>query len=170
MKETRIIQIASIGLILGGVFGIIGSFVPWASIRGLAWGIDGICLVVSTCLLTTYYFKKGYDMVAVGFLVFAIGQGLILSGSGIDPSTSVSSFGAGAGLWSVSLLIISSQRVFPIVVRCLGIIAGVLFLWVAIVIFMSGSLNALSEPWPFYAYPFFALTIFGWAWTLLRLN
>ena len=170
MKEIRIIQIAAIGLVIGGIFGIAGSFVPSASLRGLFWGIDGLGLVVASSLLTIYYFKKGFDLVATGFLIFAIGEGLILSGSGIEPETSISSFGAGVSLWSAALLIISFQKMFPAVVRVLGIIAGVLFMWVAVVIFMGGSLNALTKPWPFYAYPFFALTIFGWAWTLLRSN
>jgi hypothetical protein len=31
-------------------------------------------------------------------------------------------------------------------------------------IFTGGSINALTEPLPFYAYPFFAATLFGWGW------
>ena len=57
---------------------------------------------------------------------------------------------------------------FPVLVRCLGLIAAVLFAVVSVLIFSGYQINPLTEPLPFYAYPFFAATIFGWALTLLR--
>lgn len=168
MKEKLTTITASIGLFTGGILGMAGSFAPSASLRSLAWGVDGISLIFAGALLVVHYFRKGYDTTAAGFLIFTIGEGLILSSSAINLDANMSSFGAGTGLWAASLLLISFQKVFPLLIRCLGIIAAVLFAIVSFKIFAGNSLNALTKPLPFYAYPFFAATIFGWAWKLLR--
>jgi hypothetical protein len=170
MNEKQTKTIAAVGLFTGGLFGIIGSFVSSASFRGLAWGVDGVGLIVASMLLTVYYFRKGHDTLAAGFLIFAIGEGLILSCNAADLNEDVSSFCAGTSLWAASLTLISFQNVFPKLVRFTGFIAAVLFSVVSVQIFSGGSLNALTEPLPFYAYPFFAATIFGWGWILLRTN
>ena len=87
-----------------------GSFVTSAVLRGLFWGIDGIALVLAGSLLTLYYFRKGADGTAAGFLIFSIGQALILSSSGIDLSAGRPLFAAGTGLWSTALFVVSAQR------------------------------------------------------------
>ena len=107
-------------------------------------------------------------MTAGGFLIFAVGEGLILSSSGIDLDAGISSFGAGISLWAASLFLISFQKTFPLFIRCTGLLAAVLFSIVAVQIFTGNQLNALAKPLPFYAYPIFVITIFGWAWTLLK--
>jgi hypothetical protein len=170
MNEKLTKTIASVGLFTGGIFGMVGSFAPSPSLRCLAWGIDGVSLILASALLTIYYFKKGSDMTAAGFLIFAIGEGLILSSSGMNLDESVSSFGAGTSLWAASLFLISFQNLFPLVVRLAGFIAAILFSIVSVQIFTGRPVNALTEPLPFYAYPFFAATIFGWGWVLLRTN
>ena len=169
--EERLTKItASIGLLIGGVFGMVGSFVPSPSLRSLAWGIDGVGLILATAILTIYYFRKGLDITAAGFLIFAIGESLILSSSGIRLDEDVSSFGAGCSLWATSLFVIGSQKTYPIFIRCTGLLAAVLFSVVAVQIFMDYPLDALTKPLPFFAYPIFVITIFGWIWTLLREN
>ena len=168
MNERLTKITASIGLIVGGVFGMVGSFVPSASLRSLAWGIDGVGLILATSILTIYYFRRGLDITAAGFLIFAIGESLILSSSGIRLNEDVSSFGAGCSLWATSLFVISSQKTYPVLIRCTGFLAAVLFSVVAVQIFMDYPLDALTKPLPFFAYPIFVITIFGWIWTLLR--
>jgi hypothetical protein len=168
MKEKLTKITASTGLFIGGILGMIGSFVSSASLRSLVWGLDGIGLIIAGALLAVYYFRKDYDATAAGFLIFTIGEALILSSSGVDLDANVSSFAAGTSLWAASLALISFQKVFPIFVRSTGFIAAALFAVVSIQIFTGNPLNALTKPLPFYAYPFFAATIFGWAWKLLR--
>ena len=168
MNEKLTKTIACAGLFIGGLFGLIGSFVPSTSLRGLFWGLDGISLLVATSLLTVYYFRKGYDSIAAGFLIFAIGEGLILSSNTADLNENVSSFGAGTSLWAASLVLISFKNVFPKLIRLTGFIAAVLFSIISIQIFTGSPINALTKPLPFYAYPFFVTTIFGWAWILVR--
>ena len=166
MNEKQTKTIASIGLFTGGLFGMIGSLVSSASFRGLAWGLDGVALIIASTLLTVYYFRNGYDTLAVGFLIFAIGEGLIMSCNATDLNEDVSSFCAGISLWAAALALISFQNVFSKLVRLTGLIAAVLFVVVSVQILSGGYVNPITKPLPFYAYPFFVATIFGWGWKL----
>ena len=169
VMNERVMEItAAIGLFIGAVFGIVGSFTPSATFRGLAWGIDGIGLILASGLLTIYYFRKGLDLTAGGFLIFAIGQSLVLSSSGMNFDEYDYSFGAGTGLWATSLIVIGFQKTYPIIVRIAGLIAAVLFAIVAVQILATQPVNALTKPLPFYAYPIFVVAILGWAWTIIR--
>ena len=103
-----------------------GTFAPSASLRGLVWGIDGVGLIMAGALLTLAFYRKGQDLVASGFLVFVVGEGLVLSGAAMDLAASVPSFGAGISLWALALVLISIPRVFPLPVRLLGFLAAVL--------------------------------------------
>ena len=93
MNDKALRMLASLGLGVGGALGLAGTFAPSASLRGLAWGIDGIALVMACSLLTLRFFRLGQEMVAAGFLVFAIGEGLIVSGAAMDLAQSAPSFG-----------------------------------------------------------------------------
>ena len=135
MNDKGLRVLASIGLAVGGVFGMAGTFAPSPSLRGLAWGIDGVGLVMAGALLTLAFYRKGQDLVASGFLVFAVGEGIILSGAAMDLAASVPSFGAGTSLWALALVLISIPRVFPLAVRLLGRLAAVLFGATAVQIF-----------------------------------
>jgi hypothetical protein len=168
INEYRLPRFAAAGLVIGAALGLAGSFAPTGSLRGLAWGLDGIALVVATALLTIHYVRRGNELVAGGFLVFAIGQGLVVSGAAMDLSASAPSFGAGAGLWAAALAIISASRATPLWVRGAGSIAAILLTVVALRIFAGNELTPLSRPLPFFAYPFLVATLLGWAWVHYR--
>jgi hypothetical protein len=173
MRDERLQRVAAAGLVIGALFGMVGSFVPTAELRGLAWGIDGIALVVGSALFGVLHLRRGDVQLAAGFLVFLAGETLILSGSAMDLAASAPSFAAGAGLWSAALALISASSVMPRFVRATGTIAAILFAVTAAQIFGGGGLTPLSQPLPFYGYPFLAATLFGWAWVAVatsRLN
>lgn len=92
MYDQRLSVLASIGLAVGGILGMTGTFAPSAALRGLAWGIDGVALVMAGAILTVVFYRAGQDFVASGFLVFAIGEGIILSGAAMDLDASTPSF------------------------------------------------------------------------------
>jgi len=167
-RERRLRVLASIGLAIGGVFGLAGTFAPDAALRGIAWGIDGLALVMATALLTILSYRRDELIVAAGFLVFTVGEGLILSGAAQDLIGSVPSFGAGTGLWALALFMISIPSVFVHPVRILGLLAGILFVATAAQIFAGARLTPLASPLPFYAYPVLVATMVGWIWTLMR--
>ena len=168
MNDKSLRVLASIGLAVGGALGMAGTFAPSASLRGLAWGIDGIALVMACPLLTLRFFRMGQDIVAGGFLVFAIGESLLVSGAGMDLAQSAPSFGGGVGLWAAGLALISVPRVFPMVVRLLGLLAALLFAATACRVFAGAQIMALSQPLPFFAYPVLVATFVGWIVTIMR--
>ncbi|NRP70794.1 hypothetical protein ILFOPFJJ_01676 [Ensifer psoraleae] len=97
--------LATIGLALGGVFGMAGTMTSDPNLQALAWAIDGSGLVMASALLTLKFHRMGSEIVAAGFLVFAIAEGVIMSGTAAGPSASVPSFGAGIALWATALLV-----------------------------------------------------------------
>ena len=145
-----------------------GVFAPSAALRGLAWGIDGVGLVMAGALLTVWFYRKGQDLIASGFLVFMVGEGLILSGAAMDLVASVPSFGAGTSLWALALVLISIPHVFPLPVRLLGFLAAVLFGVTALQIFAGAQIMPTTVPLPFYAYPVLVATFVGWIWRILK--
>ena len=160
--------IASAGLVVGALLGMAGSFAPSAELRGVAWGIDGIALVVAGALLVVHHLRQGHDLLAAGFIVFVVGETLIVSGSAMELAASAPSFAAGAGLWAAALALISAARALPAVVRITGTLAALLLAVSAVKIFCGAALTPLSQPLPFYAYPFLAITLLGWAWVHAR--
>jgi hypothetical protein len=168
VSDRRLRLVASSGLVIGAVLGMAGTFAPSASLRGLAWGLDGTALILATTLLTVHHLRRGNDLVAAGYLVFVVGEGLILSGAAMDLVASAPSFAAGVSLWATSLALVSASSAMPAAIRILGSIASLLFAVVAVQMFSGRALTPLSEPLPFFAYPFLAATLFGWAWVHWR--
>jgi hypothetical protein len=168
VSDSRLRLIAAIGLVIGAVLGMAGTFAPSASLRGLAWGLDGTALIVAGALLTVHHLRRGDDLLAAGFLVFVVGEGLILSGAAMELGASAPSFAAGVGLWAASLALVSASKAMPPVVRAVGSVGSLLFGVVAVQMFGGRALTALSEPLPFLAYPFLAATLVGWAWVHYR--
>jgi hypothetical protein len=166
--QKRLNYLASVGLALGGIFGIAGSVVQSAALRGVFWGIDGAGLVMATSLLSLKFFRRECDFVAGGFLVFAIGEGIVLSGAAADLTENAPVFAAGIALWATGLLLISLPKVFSFPARLLGIVSALLFAATALQVLAGASLTAVTAPLPFYAYPFLVLTFVGWIWSLLR--
>ena len=95
MRDSRPQPLAALGLVVGAVLGMAGTFVPSPSLRGLLWGLDGTALIAATALLSLHHFRRGHDTVAAGFLVFVAGETLIVVGSAMDLDDTAPLFGAG---------------------------------------------------------------------------
>jgi uncharacterized membrane protein (UPF0136 family) len=168
VTETRLRPIAASGLVIGAMLGMAGTFAPSASLRGLAWGLDGTALILATALLTVHHVRRGNDAAAAGYLIFVVGEALILSAAAMDLVASAPSFAAGVALWATSLALVSAASAMPVVIRAVGFIGSFLFAVVAVLMFSGRALTPLSKPLPFFAYPFLAATLFGWAWAHYR--
>ena len=164
MNENASRVIAPATLVIGAVLGMTGTLARSDSLRSLLWGIDGTFLIVGCALLTIYHIRQGRDVIAAGFLVFVAGETLIVAGSAMDLDLSTPVFVAGAGLWAASLLLVNVPRLMPAWIRVAGIIGALLFIVVAVQGFTGSPLTPLTLPLPFFAYPFLAATLFGWAW------
>ena len=163
-------MLAAICLALGAALGMAGTFAQTDALRALLWGFDGISLVIASTILAVIQIRDGRDLLAAGFLVFAIGQGLVLSTAAVDPAEAAPTFGAGAGLWAAGLVLVSVPGGFAFVVRLLGILAAVLFAIVATQIFFGSPTDATTSPLPALAYPILVATMIGWMWWLLRVK
>jgi hypothetical protein len=159
---------AAIGLALGGVFGMLGTMVAERNLQAAFWAVDGLGLVVATALLALRFFRTGNDVVAAGFLVFTIGESVMLAGTAESLAGSVPSFAAGSALWSAALLLTSVPKEFASWIRLVGTVGAILFAITAARIFWGEQVLPTTSPLPFFAYPFLVLTFAGWIWTLLK--
>ena len=60
--------------------------------------------------------------------MFAIGEGVLLSGSAAGPAGSVPSLAADTALWGTALLLVSLPTLFAAPVRIVGIVSALLFM------------------------------------------
>ncbi|WP_246681006.1 hypothetical protein [Mesorhizobium sp. B2-3-15] len=81
--------IVSLGLAIGGIFGLAGTFVASDALRETLWAIDGVALVMATALPTMKYRRLGNDCVVAGFLTFLAGESLLLFGNAAGLQASV---------------------------------------------------------------------------------
>jgi hypothetical protein len=160
--------VAVIGIALGGALGMLGAMVTAQNVRAISWAIDGAALVVAASILALMYFRKGNDCVAAGFLVYAIGEAVMLGGTAGSLEASIPSFAAGAALWSAGLLLISIPGEFVIWTRLAGLISAVLFAITSAQVFSGHPLTPIARPLPSFAYPFLVLTFIGWIYTLMK--
>jgi hypothetical protein len=114
------------------------------------------------------YLRQGNDGVAAGFLVFAIGESVILAGNAAGLQASVPTFVGGISLWSAGLVLISIPRTFSLWTRLTAVLAAVMFAVTAGLILWGAPLLPTSAPLPALGYPFLVLTFCGWIWTLLK--
>ena len=161
-------RIAAAGLVVGAALGLAGTLAGSPRLQAFLWAIDSVALVVAASLLAVKYFRAGADIVAGGFLVFAIGEGVLLSGTAAGPSGSVPAFAAGTALWAAALALVSAPRLLPAWLRALGAAAACLFAVTSGRIFAGAELLPTSEPLPFFGYPFLVATLLGWAWVVMR--
>ena len=168
MSTERPSIIAPLCLVVGAILGLAGSFAPSASLRGLAWGVDGTALIVAAALIAVHFLRRDSQLVAAGFLVFIAGEVLVVSGSAMSLEAGAPAFAAGAGLWAAALLLISAPPVMPLPVRATGGLAALLFGATALQVYGGRGLTSLTQPLPFFAYPVFVLTLLGWAWWCRR--
>lgn len=160
--------IASLGLAIGGAFGLAGTFVASAPLRETLWTIDGAALVVATALLTMKYQRLGNDCVAAGFLTFLAGESLLMAGNAAGLEASVPSYVGGITLWAAALVMVSAPRTFALWMRLTAIVAAVLFVVSAGMIVWGVPLLPTSAPLPAAGYPFLVLTFVGWIWTIVK--
>jgi predicted phage tail protein len=74
---------------------MLGTMVAERNLQAAFRGVDGVGVVVATALLALRFFRTGNDVVAAGFLVFSIGESVMLAGTAESLAGSVPSFAAG---------------------------------------------------------------------------
>jgi hypothetical protein len=167
LVDRRTDRVAVVGLTVGGILGLAGSFVPQAHLRQVFWMIDGVGIIVAAALLAMRFFRKGNDILAASFLVFLAAESLVLSNTAAGLEASRASFASGVALWAASLVMTSLTDVFPTWSRVTGLVAAGLFTVTAVRIALGAPILPTSAPLPSAGYPFLVLTFIGWIRTLL---
>ena len=153
------------GLAVGAVLGMAGTMVGSQNLRAVLWAIDGTGLIVATSLLALAQFRKGNDLIAAGFLVYAIGEAVMTGATAMSLEGSVPAFALGTALWSAALLLTGIPAGFaPLWGRAAACVGAVLFATVSLRIFSGELITPIDKPLPYFAYPFLVLTFAGWAW------
>jgi hypothetical protein len=166
---TGILRVlAAAGLVLGGVLGIAGSMVAASNVRAVCWAIDATGVIVATAILALTYLRAGKMEVAAGFLIYAIGEAIMLTGTPMSLGASAPAFAAGTALWSAGLTLVSVPRDFNLITRFTGLVAAILFGMVSLRIFSGNPLTPITRPLPMFAYPVLVLTFIGWIWTIVK--
>jgi hypothetical protein len=156
------------GLLAGAVLGMAGSVVAASNVRAVCWAIDSTGLILATAILAVAYGRVGRLEIASGFLVYALGEAVMLTGTAMTVEASAPAFAAGSALWSAGLALTSVPRVFALWTRLAGLVASILFGVVSLRIFWGSAITPISRPLPFFAYPFLVLTFIGWIVAILK--
>ena len=165
-RNMRILAVA--GLIAGGILGMAGSIATASNVRAQCWAIDATGLIVATAILAIAYTRAGRMEIAAGFLVYCIGEAVMLSGTATSLEASVPAFAAGTALWSAGLALTSVPRFFAVWTRLAGLISAVLFGIVSLLIFSGRPLTPSARPLPTFAYPLLVITFIGWIVAIVR--
>jgi hypothetical protein len=168
IMQTPLRILVLVGLVLGAALGMAGTLVTSAVLRSELWAIDSTALVAATVVLALYFFRQGCDAVAAGFLVYAIGEAVMLGGTANSLADSIPAFAAGTALWAAGLALISCPPVMPIWSRLTGAVATILFGFTSLRIFSGAQLTPVSKPFPYFAYPFLVMTFAGWFWKTVK--
>lgn len=168
MDRTKNI-LAVAGLATGVVFGLSGSFAGASTLANILYAISSIGLILACAILALHFFRKENDLIATGFLVFAIGEAVMHTGTAAGDTGGQAAFAAGMSLYLPGLLLISIPKYFPLWVRLAGIATVIPFAVAAFTVFAGG--QALpSDGIVGAGYGLLSLTITGWVISFLSRN
>jgi len=159
--------LAIIGLAIGAVFGLSGSFVSDPIIKVVLYEISSIGLIVALTILAIRFLKEDHIFLATGFLLFSIGEAVMSGGTAAGELGGQPAFGGGMALYVPALLLISISKKFPAWGRMLGLAACIPFGLVASKIFL-GEVVLSSSALAGVGYGLLTLTIISWMLTLYK--
>ena len=165
--KNQINVLASVGLAIGAIFGLSGMFFTAPTTQLCLFVISGMGLTMGLVLLAMKSLREKNDIVAAGFLLFAIGEAISTGGAAADEKTGEATFAACMLFYVVGFLLILIPARFPVWVRITGLAAAVPFLIAASRSFLGYGLSS-ADTLPGIGYGLLVLTIIGWIATLLR--
>jgi hypothetical protein len=120
-----------VGFVIGAVLGFGGNFLPAGPPQNIAHALSSLGLIMSSALFAAWFARRGHNIVAVGFALLALAEGILLSGLFLLASTPTDhgayAFAAGVALYAVALPLASVPPAFPIWTRIVGALAAIPF-------------------------------------------
>ena len=155
------------GFVVGAVLGMGGNFLPVGPPQNVAWGISALGLILGSALFAARFARQGHDIVAVGFALLALAEGVVVSaGTPADPGAHATFAGATA-LYALALLVASLPAALPALVRIVGALAAVPFGAHAL-LWWLGTAPPSSGPFAGVGYMLLTITVVGWIITVVR--
>jgi len=159
--------LAAGGLAIGAIFGIIGSLITAETTSGFLYEISSLGMTMGCVLLGIKHFRNGTDLVAAGFILLALAEGVMTTGTVLGPVGGQPAFGAGMALYVPALLLISLPQHYAMAFRVTGFLACVPFGIAAARIFLGHEVLP-STPLPDTGYGLLTLTFVGWIIALFK--
>jgi hypothetical protein len=165
--KNHINIIASFGLAIGAIFGMSGLVFAEPVTQLCLFVISGVGLATGVGLLAVKFMREENDLIATGFLLFAIGEAISTLNAAGDEESAVSAFAGCMLFYVVGFLLISVPARFPNWVRITGLAAAIPFLVAAARFYLGQGLDT-SDTLPGIGYSLLTITIIGWIVTLLQ--
>lgn len=157
--------IVTVGLLVGVVLGIIGNIPAEGWLQNLLFAVSSIGLTVAGVLLVLRETRRGADLVAAGFAIFAAAEIIIWVGGGTTGSASEAPFAAATLFYVPALLLISVPQRFALWARAAGALAAVPFGVHAVVFLLGGNPAEILE---IAGYLLLSVAVIGWVVDVVR--
>lgn len=161
-----------VGFAIGAVLGFGGNFLPTGSPQNIAHALSSLGLIMSSALFSAWLARRGDTIVAVGFALLALAEGILLSGLFLLASTPTdpganASFATGVALYAVAFSLASIPPAFPLWTRIVGALAAIPFAAHALLALLGRAPDP-SGPLASIGYVLLIVAIVGWIIAVLR--
>lgn len=153
------------GLAMFVVLGLVANIPGEGALQDLLHAVSSVGLVVAGALLALSEARRGADLVAAGFAIFAVAEVIIWVGGGTTGPASEAPFAAATLFYVPALLLISAPPRFPFWVRAAGALAAVPFGIHAVVFLLGGNPDEILE---IAGYLLLSVAVIGWAADVVR--
>lgn len=153
------------GLLVGVVLGMAGNIPTEGWLQNLLFVVSSIGLMVAGALLVLREARRGADLVAAGFAIFAVAEIIIWVGGRTTGPGGEAPFAAATLFYAPALLLISLPPRFALWARAAGALAAVPFGVHAVVYLLGGNPSEVLE---IAGYLLLSVAVIGWAVDVVR--
>lgn len=153
------------GLLVGVVLGMAGNVPQEGWLQTILYAVSSIGLAVAGVLLVLREARRGADLVAAGFAIFAVAEIIIWVGGGTTGPGGEAPFAAATLFYVPALLLISTPPRFALWARAAGALAAVPFGVHAVVYLLGGNPAEILE---IAGYILLSVAVIGWAVDVVR--
>jgi hypothetical protein len=153
------------GLAVFVALGLVANIPGEGALQDLLFAVSSIGLTVAGVLLLLREARRGAELVAAGFAIFAVAEIIIWVGGGTTGPASEAPFAAATLFYVPALLLISLPPRFALWARAAGALAAVPFGFHAVVFLLGGN---PAEVLQIAGYLLLSVAVIGWAVDVVR--
>ncbi|MEZ5040378.1 MAG: hypothetical protein R2828_10810 [Saprospiraceae bacterium] len=165
--KNQVNLLASIGLAIGAIFGMSGLLFTSPITQLCLFVISGVGFTAGLSLLAVKFLREQNDLLATGFLLFAIGEAISTLNAAADEATSLSAFAGCMLFYAVGFALVCFPPKFVTWTRITGLLSALIFLIAATRFYLGYGIDT-SDTLPGIGYGLLTITIAGWIVFLLK--